>query len=225
MKPKALLAEFIGTFALIFVGCGCIVAAEMAKAPVLVVAAFAHGLTIATMGTALGGVSGGHFNPAVSLGLFLGKQVSFGVVLGYWVAQLLGGAAAAYLVKGLFPVDAGINMNYGALSLNEQITPLMGLILEAIGTFFLVLAVFGTAVDSRAPKVGAWFIGLTLTIMIFAFGPLTGTGINPARWFGPALAVGQLGSALTYVAGPLLGGAVAGLVAPWLLKSEEVTEA
>ena len=151
---KPLLAEAIGTFALIFIGAGAIITDAVTKGHVGVLGiALAHGLAIAVMVSALGAISGGHFNPAVTCGF-----------------------------------------------------------LEAIGTFFLVVVVFGTAVSPQAPRIGGLAIGLTIAMDVLAFGPLTGAAVNPARAFGPALVAGWWKAHLVYWIGPIIGGVVAGWV-------------
>lgn len=208
------VAEAIGTFALIFIGVLSIAAAGIAGAPAGLVTlasiGLAHGLTIAVMVAALGAVSGGHFNPAVTLGFVVAGKMKPALGLIYWVAQLIGASAAGVLLASLFgpgPVaggtpDLGPTVGVGA-----------GIILEAVATFFLVLVVFGTAVDERAPAgVFPLAIGLTIALDIMAIGPLTGGAINPARAFGPALASGHWNHHLVYWLGPLIGGALAAFV-------------
>lgn len=211
---KIWLAEAIGTFTLIFAGVLSISAVAVARAPAnlanLASIGLAHGLAIAVMVAALGAISGGHFNPAVTFGFVVTGRLS--PVLGalYWSAQLIGAAVAGALIAALFgrePVangtpDLGMQVGFGA-----------GIVVEAVTTFFLVLVVFGTAVDERAPRgVYPLAIGLTVALDIMATGPLTGAAMNPARAFGPAVASGHWANQLVYWLGPLLGGAAAGLV-------------
>lgn len=229
MKLKALVAEFIGTFCLLFAGVGSIVICDRTLSAVgpasLVVVALAHGLAIAVCGSALGHISGGHFNPAVSLGMLISKQIDVVTMLGYWAAQVVGAIFGTFAVQATMPGDPVISVRLGVPDLHLQTTPTQGMALEAMGTFFLMLVVLGTAVDRRGPKTGAWFIGLTITAMIFTFGPLTGTGINPARWLGPSVMTQGFGNPLVYVVGPLLGAALAALVYTQLLAKGEMDEA
>lgn len=208
MRFGALLAEFIGTFALIFVG--VLVGHHLSSSPLgLVGVALGHGLAIACLASATGAISGGHLNPAVTFGLLIAKKIDAMSALGYIVAQCLGAIAAGYAAVFI----AGENIAASqtpALSPNVGLAP--GLVAEAIATFFLVFVVFGTAVDRRAPKVGALFIGLTVTMGILAIGPLTGGALNPARWVGAAVPGGNFDHPVVYIAGPLLGAAVAALV-------------
>ncbi len=232
MKLNALIAEFIGTFALLFAGVGsamaCMTGAaagEKAGVPALLIVALAHGLAIAVCGSALGHVSGGHFNPAVSLAMVVGKQLSFVSMIGYWIAQFAGAVVAVFIVKMTTLGDSFESANGAVPQVSAIIDPVHGFLLEAIGTFFLVLVIFGTAVDKRAPKAGAWFIGLTITTMILAFGPMTGTGINPARWFGPALVRAFFDNAWVYTVGPFVGAVVAALLYCKVLAPEGVSDA
>lgn len=213
MKIQALVAEFVGTFALIFVG--VLTLANLAGADsgtMLLGAAFAQGLAIACLVAATAAISGGHLNPAVSLGLFVGKKIDSLTLVTYWAAQCLGAVVAALCAKACLYGDAGVFVKNGTPALGKMTNAPQAMLAEGIATFFLVFVVYGTAVDKRAPKVGGLFIGLTVTMGIFAIGPLTGGALNPARWIGPALVSGSLGNAVVYIAGPLLGGAVAGLL-------------
>lgn len=228
MKLKALIAEFIGTFCLLFAGVGSIVICDRTLGAVgpasLAVVALAHGLAIAVCGSALGHVSGGHFNPAVSLGLMIAKKVDVGTMLAYWVAQALGALLGTFAVQFTMPDDIVTTVRLGVPDLHLLTSPTQGLVLEALGTFFLVLVVFGTAVDKRGPKAGAWFIGLTITAMIFTFGPLTGTGINPARWLGPSAMIQSFQNPLVYVVGPMIGAVLAAVLYTQLLAKGEMDE-
>ncbi len=190
---KQCTAEFIGTFALIFIGVGAIANNAPAAGVGLLGVALAHGLTIAVMVSATGAISGGQLNPAVTFGLLIGGQMDVKKTVAYWIAQLAGATAAAMLCCSLLgnaAVSGGtpdISMNAGVpvVSVAKAIT------IEAVLTFFLVFVVYGSAVDSRAPKIGGLAIGLTVALDILFGGPLTGAAMNPARTFGPALASGH----------------------------------
>lgn len=212
MDAKALVAEFVGTFTLVFVGVGAIAMATDGSAG-LVAVALAHGLALVVMISALGYVSGGHFNPAVSFGLLVAGRLTPQRFASYVVAQVLGAAAGAGLVLLALP-DQVRAVAIGTPALAAGTGAGAGIVLEAVLTFFLVLVVFGTAVDGRAPKVGGLFIGLTVTMGILVAGPVTGAALNPARHLGPALFAG--GAFLTqtwlYWVGPLVGGLVAGVL-------------
>ena len=210
MNFKALLAEFIGTFALIFIGVGAIASNYLNNGQTgLVGIALAHGLTIAVMVSATGAISGGHLNPAVTLGLFSVKKIDAVNTMGYIMAQCFGAIAAAGLLKLSLPVSALEAVSMGTPALAQGITPLMRLITEIVLTFFLVFVVYGTAVDKRAPKVGGLFIGLTVGLDILMGGPITGAAMNPARHLGPALLGGGMSQVWLYWLGPVVGGVLA----------------
>jgi aquaporin TIP len=203
-KLRPCLAEFIGTFALIFVGVGAI---NVAQGSLLAVA-FAHGLTIAVFVSACGHISGGQFNPAVTLGVLLGRKMSVADAIAYWIAQLAGATGAGLLCSALFGRKV-VQLGTPALT---NLSASQGIVVEAVLTFFLVFVVYGTAIDPRAPKIGGLAIGFTVTLDILFGGPLTGAAMNPARVFGPALAANYWPFHYVYWVGPMLGGAVAGLL-------------
>ena len=213
---KQCVAEAIGTFTLIFIGVGAIYNLGSVPGGLLGIA-LAHGLAIAVMVSATGGISGGHLNPAVTFGLFVGGKIDFGKTIAYWIAQLSGAVAAGFLcvcLLGSGAVAGGTpdipQANNG--SLLPIVSVAQAIAIEAVLTFFLVFVVYGSAVDARAPKIGGLAIGLTVALDILFGGPLTGAAMNPARTFGPALASGHWNNHLVYWIGPLLGGALAGLI-------------
>lgn len=212
MNGKAFLAEFIGTFTLVFAGIGAIAVATEGSAGLLAIA-LAHGLALVIMVTATAAISGGHLNPAVSFGMWLAGKLRLSSLIGYVIAQVLGALAATTLILVAIP-DLVRAASFGTPALAPDVGIGSALILEAVFTFFLVFTVYGTAVDRRAPKVGGLFIGLSVTMGILVAGPLTGAALNPARHLGPALVAGGefLSQAWLYWVGPLLGGALAGLV-------------
>jgi len=210
MSLRKFVAEFIGTFALIFVGVGAIASNHINGGQTgLLGIALAHGLTIAVMVSATMAISGGHLNPAITIGFLLTKKINFAGAVNYIIAQCLGAIAAAYLLKFCFPALALAAVNFGTPSLMPGLAVSMGLITEIILTFFLMFVIFGTAVDPRAPKVGGLFIGLTVTLDILIGGPLTGAAMNPARHLGPALISGNLSNIWLYWAGPVIGSVLA----------------
>jgi aquaporin Z len=174
--------------------------------------ALAHGLAIAVMASATAAVSGGHLNPAITLGLFLGRKIGVSTLVGYWIAQCLGAVVAAVLVKTAFPAEVLSAVNMGTPLARPGVTPSIAIMAELIGTFFLVFVVYGTAVDPRAPKCGALFIGLTVAMGIMAVGPISGAALNPARHFGPSIISGNMAGLMEHWVGPLAGGALAGLL-------------
>ena len=212
----ALIAEAVGTFLFFFVGAGSVVlgdylAANGGTGPGLLGVALAHGLALAVLVSALGAVSGGHFNPAVTFGVWImGRITPMRAVL-YVVAQLVGGLAAGLALKIVF-ADAWQASNIGTPALGASITPAIGIGIEAVLTAFLVLAVIGTAVDARAPKIGGLAIGLAVAADILVGGPLTGAAMNPARWFGPAVAAGAYADWYVWWIGPAIGAAAAALI-------------
>jgi MIP family channel proteins len=209
-------AEFIGTFALVFVGGGAIMVTYSPDAPGgLLEVALAHGLILAIMVSALMRISG-HFNPAVTLGFLVTRRIEPMMAGVYVGGQLIGGLAAAYALRLTFPTLLFNATRGGGQSISLDITGTQAFTLEAIATFFLVLVVFGTAVDPKAPKLGGFAIGLTVAAAILAIGPLTGASLNPARSLGPAIASGVYEGQLIFWTGPVVGGVVAALLYEYL---------
>jgi aquaporin Z len=151
----------------------------------------------------------GHFNPAVTLGFLATRRIEAMMAGVYIVGQIIGAILAAYVLKFTFPFTLVEVTHAGGQSLAFQVSGAQGFVLEAIATFFLVLAVFGTIVDPRAPRIGGLGVGFVVAADILAIGPLTGASMNPARSFGPAVATGFFEAQLLYWAAPIVG-AVAG---------------
>lgn len=212
------VAEFVGAFTLIFIGVGSIVAAAGIHDPSLIGVALAHGLAIAIMVSALGHISGGHFNPAVTFGFLVTRRIEPLLAVVYWIAQLAGAALAALLVKLLLPRVATDAVHLGVPALGGGINAGAGFALEAILTFFLVWVVFATAVDPGGTfkSIAGLAIGLTITMDILFAGPLTGGAMNPARAFGPQLVGDHWANGWVWYSGPLVGGAVAALAYEYL---------
>jgi aquaporin Z len=203
---RPLVAEFIGVFFLTFAGCGAIVANTYRDGSVgLIGIAAAHGLALAIAVSATMNVSGGHINPAITLGLWSVGRINAKNAGLYVFAQLLGATAAAYAIKGLYPEMAGGIAALGTPRIASDINLTQGIVIEAILTFFLAFAVMGTAVDPGAPKIGGFAIGLTVMFGILAGGTMTGAAMNPARAFGPALVSGTWIGHIAYWVGPILG--------------------
>jgi MIP family channel proteins len=200
------IAEFIGTFALTFVGGAAII-----RGGTLLEIALAHGLVLSIMVTALMRISG-HFNPAVTITFMATRRIEpvMGVV--YMIAQFTGATIAAYALKGLFPANLVDAARVGGQMVAGNVTFGEAVILEMIATFFLVWVIFGTAVDPDAPRVGGFAIGLTIAADILAIGPLTGASMNPARSVGPAIASGVFEAQAVYWIGPIVGALVAGIL-------------
>jgi len=220
-KYRPALAELIGTFAFFFIGAGSIITDSYTHGAVgLIGVALAHGLILSIMVSTFGAISGGHFNPAVSVGAWIAGKIDRSTVVLYIAAQLIGGSLAGFLLRGLFSEAAWQPVHLGTPFLAAGVSPAAGLALEAVLTFFLMLAVLGTAIDSRAPKIGGFGIGLTVGVDILVGGPLTGAAMNPARVFGPALASGFWEYHWLYWVGPIAGAAFASWVyTRWISKT------
>ena len=215
-KPiQCYIAEFVGTFALCFVGISAI-----ANGASLTGVALAHGLTIAVMASATMAISGGHLNPAVTIGLLCARKIDGPNAIGYIVSQCLGAVVASALLLGVFTQE---QISGGTPALAENVTASSGILMEAVLTFFLVFVIYGTAVDKRAPKMAGLFIGLTVTLDILAGGPITGAAMNPARHLGPALIAGgtHLGDIWLYWVGPVIGGVAATLLWRHVLEQKD----
>jgi MIP family channel proteins len=210
------VSEFIGTFALVFVGSAAIIHSRVTgSATGLIEVAFAHGLILAVMVSALMRVSG-HFNPAVTLGLLVTRRIEAMMAALYIVAQLLGAIAAGYALKLAFSDATFVATRGGGLNIALDVTGGQAFLVEAIATFFLVFVVYGTAVDLRGPKIGGLAVGFVVAADILAIGPMTGGSMNPARSFGPAVATGIYEAQLLYFAAPIVGGLVAAIVYEFL---------
>lgn len=233
-----LTAEAIGTFALCFVGAGAICIAKMNAAGYagLIGVAAAHGLILSIAISATMNVSGGHLNPAVTFGMLITKRINLIDAIQYIIAQCAGGVAAGMLVLFIFkgmvtPEGISVLKSYGIgtphFDPDVIVAPTAALV-EILMTFLLVFAVFGTAADPRAPKIGGWGIGLTLTACIFVGGPLTGAALNPARCFGTGV-VAALSENLpefwsqqwVYWVGPIAGGAIAAMIYDKLIMEKK----
>jgi aquaporin Z len=210
----ALQAEFVGTFALILIGAG----AGALGIGGLVGVALAHGLVIVAFAYAYGHVSGAHLNPAVTVSLWMARQVDAGRAAAYVAVQLAGGVAGAALLCWLL---GGTGTGLGAtvlargLAVGEtviDVSPLQGMVLEAVLTFFLANTVLNAAVSGKAGGLAGLAIGLTLAFAILMGGPLTGGSLNPARSLGPAVVTGNYADLWVYFVGPVVGGAAAALL-------------
>ncbi|HEY4665824.1 MAG TPA: aquaporin [Anaerolineales bacterium] len=211
MNTKALTAEFVGTFALIFIGAG----AGAIGAGGLVGVALAHGLVLVAVAAAYGPISGAHINPAVTIALWFGRQIKAAEAAGYIVVQLLGGIAGAFVLRFVL---GGTGSGLGATVLAGNISPVEGMAVEAVLTFFLVNTIYNTAVSGKAGNQAPVAIGLTLAFCILMGGPLTGASLNPARTIGPAIASGNYADLWVYLVGPVIGGLAATLLYDRVLK-------
>jgi aquaporin TIP len=200
------VAEFVGAFTLIFIGGG----AGIVSGSDIVAVALANGLAIGIMVSNVGHISGGHFNPSITLGFLVTRRITPVLALVYWASQLLGAISAAFILRYLFQKGAVAAFAAPAPHTSDA----RAFVLEAIMTVFLVWAVWATAVDPRGAfkAVAGLAIGLTITIDVFVGGPVTGAAMNPARAFGPELAGGTWNGWWIYWAGPVAGALLAASV-------------
>jgi MIP family channel proteins len=208
-SQRKLSAEFIGAFALTFFGAG-----SALQGADLVGQALANGLAIGLMVTAVGHISGGHFNPAVTLSMLVTGRIEPGEAVRYWVSQLAGATAAALVLLAIFPsiITDAANLGVPAVG-GHGISAGNALVAEIVGTFFLVFVIYGVAVDKRGafPILAGLPIGLTITIGVLAVGGVSGAAFNPSRWFGPALVSGTFDNFWVWIVGPAIGAVAAGL--------------
>ncbi len=205
MNTKVLLAEFIGTFALIFVGAGTAAVGVGG----LVGVALAHGIVLLSMAYTFGSISGAHVNPAVTLAVALRGNLSWGEALSYWIAQFAGGIVGAGAI--LF-VLGGASSGLGATVPAAGVSPLQAIVLEGLLTFLFVTVILHTTEGKSPSPFAGLAIGLTLAGMILFGGPLTGASLNPARTLGPAIFTGNLGVVWIYLVGPAAGAGLAAFV-------------
>ena len=224
----AYIAELVGTLFLTFVVCTVVILYVSTGAQAaqfgsdFAVVGLVHGFVLFALVLTLGGVSGGHFNPAVTVAAGFLRRIDPVDAVVYILAQLSGGVLGALLAKSLL-LDEGRAINYGA----TDVSPLLGgdfqgMIVEALGTFLLVLVVIAVAMNPRVRREWAPLgIGLTLGFVVMIFGPLTGAAVNPARWFGPALIGEEWGGVYPYLLGPLVGAIVAALFYRYVIATGE----
>jgi aquaporin Z len=201
------VAEFVGVFALVFVGAGSTIYGNIGPLG----PAIAHGFVIAVMVSAVGYISGGHFNPAVTLGFLVTRRIAPVLAVWYWVVQFAAAALAALLLKWVLPNSIESQTGIGAPSLYSAMSSGAGVVVEAVLTFFLVWVIFATAVDPRGTfrQVAGLAIGFTITLDILMAGGLTGGAMNPARAFGPQLVGNHWSHFWIWYVGPFAGGVIA----------------
>ena len=224
-------AEFIGAFTLIFIGAGATLtftklfaaafaqgAADTATGLGLVGIALAHGLAIAVMVSAVGHISGGHFNPAITFGFLITRRLAPMLALVYWIAQLTGAVFAALLLKWFYPERIRNLGHLGVPALGTGVSQWQGFAIEIVLTFLLVWVVFATAADPGGTfkSIAGLAIGLTITLDVLMGGPLTGAAMNPARAFGPQLVQNDWTKCWIWYAGPVVGASAAALAYEWL---------
>jgi|SRR5271157_1822515 len=210
-------AELLGTFAFVLVGAGSAVATKALgvsdPAASLLIGALANGLGLAVAVTATMGISGGSLNPAVTLALFVAKKLSARDVVPYIIAEIAGATLAGLALIASLPAAFGKAVFWGAPTLSPTMSTAQGTLLELIMTVFLAVAIFGTAVSPRAPKVGGFGIGVAVLADVLLGGPFTGAAMNPARAMGPMLAGLFLpGYLYIYWVGPVAGAIVVGVL-------------
>jgi aquaporin Z len=231
-NTRLLVAEFIGAFALTFFGAASIVSAAALRAselgssatganivrsfgPIdLIFVALAHGIVLAVMVTALGRISGAHFNPVVTVAAFVGRHIEAPLAGMYILTQLVAGLGAALTLKYIYPNDLLNVVKWGAPT--SAVDTGKAMIIEALLTFFLVLVVYATAIDPKGAfkQIAGLAIGFVLIFDILIGGPLTGAAMNPARAFGPSVLAGivDVNHFFVYWVGPLLGAVVAAVL-------------
>jgi aquaporin Z len=221
---RAPVAELVGTALFVFFGAGSVVAnaAGIPLGPVGI--ALAHGVGISVLITMTMAVSGGHLNPAVSLALWLAQKIDGRRLGTYVAAQLLGAILGAALIKALFPGGAARVTSLGTPQISGALSLFEAIAVEALLTFFLVSAVFGTCVSPLAPKVGGFGIGLAIFTCALVCGSLTSAVMNPARAFGPALVSLDWHGQIVYWIGPGLGAAAAAALWRFLLLPRDETQ-
>src|ERR687892_1487022 len=221
-RPLAqrLTAEVIGTFTLIFIGAGSIIVTQgSVDAASLVAVALAHGLAIATMVSAVGHVSGGHFNPAITVGAWVTQRIRLPDAVSYIIVQLLGAVAGAGMIRLAVPrriwevVQLGVPVVASGPG-GRVISTGQAVLIEGVLTFFLVWVVFATAFDPEGAfgKIAGLAIGFVIAMDIMMGGPFTGAAMNPARSLGPAVVSGTYVGIWVYFIGPVIGGTVAALL-------------
>ncbi len=235
---RPLLAEFLGAFALTFIGAGAIMTAYSQgfnNGGTLVAVALAHGLAIGLMVAAAGHISGGHYNPAVTFGVWFGGKIGSFKAVGYVLVQLAGAVVAALILKSIYPEAIRNATNLGTPTVNLGSANVAGsqiivgsqhaFVIELILTFFLMYVIYGTAIDRRGARaIAGLAIGLAITMDIFMGGPLTGAAMNPSRFFGPALVQNDWDNAWLYFIGPLIGAGIAAVAFNYILMPPKQDE-
>ncbi len=208
------LAEFIGTFALVFVGIGTIASGI---SPVGVALAF--GFVVAVMISAVGPISAAHFNPAVTVGFFVMRRITLPQLFLYWSAELSGAVIAMLTLNAWYGEERLSSVRFGTTQLAPTVTPWIGIGVEAVLTFFLMFVIATIVIQKHA--LDGLYIGLTVALGALAGGALTGASMNPARSFGPALIGNVWTLHWVYWLGPLLGAVAASLTAQYLWQADD----
>lgn len=211
-------SEFLGTFALVFVGSASIMMATASSSGSLIEVAAAHGLVLAVFVTMFKHIAA-HFNPAVTIGFLFARRITPTLAGVHIAAQIAGATAAAFLLKLLVPAALFTNTRGGGQTVSTDVTGWQAWGLEAMITFFLMSAIYGTVVDKRSPNIGGFGVGLTVAFGILAVGPLTGGSFNPARSLGPAIANGVFEAQAIYWTAPVVGAVLAAVLYERLILS------
>jgi MIP family channel proteins len=225
-SPAAYVAEFIGTFALVFFVTSVVVLFVTpggGGGSDFVVVGLVHAFVLFMLVQSIGSVSGAHVNPAVTVALLAIRKIRPNDAVVYLLLQLAGGVAGALVTKFIIAdrvadgtaAVGGASAEVGTPAVSDTLSSGVGAaaVAEGIGTFFLVWAIVAVAVNPRAARDWAgWVIGATLGLGVLVLGPLTGAALNPARWFGPALVSGQWDDAWVYIVGPVVGAVLAAVV-------------
>lgn len=205
---RSATAEAIATFFFVFMAGGSIIVDQMTGTGMVSIA-MVNGLALSVAITATMNISGGHLNPAVTIAFLMAGKIEMAKAGAYILAQLVGAAAAGFLLSVFFPTEAGMAVHLGTPALGEGVSLTKGLGAEIVTTIFLMLAIVGTMAGRKAPAgLGGFGVGLTAGLIILATGPLTGAAMNPARHFGTALASGHFDNMWIYWLGPIIGAGV-----------------
>ncbi len=212
---QKLLAEALGTFLLLSVGVGAVISAaafHVGGVSILIVA-LAFGLALGIAVTAALYISGGHINPAVTIGMLVARRIGVGDAIAYILAQITGATIAILVLMAALPAHLGVAASWGLPGLASGITVPEGIMIEALITFFLVFSVFMTAANEKiASRIGGLGVGLTLVVLVLFAGQFTGAAANPSVFMGPAIASGNFANWYVYWIGDLAGGIIAALV-------------
>ena len=224
--PKKCVAEALGTFMLCFIGAGAIVSDAASGGIGLLAIAVAHGLALSIAVSATMNVSGGHINPAVTVVMLVTGRINGSNAAAYIASQLVGATIAGAAVMAIFNGIPGGSEAIAATGLGTPVpgagvSPATALGTEIVLTALLVFAIFGTAVDHRAPKIGGFGIGLAVAANILMGGPISGASMNPARTFGPGLVGGVWSAHWVYWVGPIVGALIAGLLYHHVVLADE----
>lgn len=224
---QKLLAEFVGSFTLVFIAAGAVIATAQEPTAGLITIGLAYGLAVATMVGALAHVSGAHFNPAVTIGAWVTQKIGGRDASTYIVAQIAGAAAAAGVLRVAIPERLWRLVNLGTPEVTAGIDTGQAVLIEAVLTFFLVWVIFATIIDPDGAfrQTGGLSIGFAVTMGVMMGSPFTGGAMNPARWFGPAIVGGFTTNAWVYLVGPIAGGIVAAVLYDIvIMKNKAATE-